>query len=71
MDKNQALEELMIGLLQALLVKVRSKEVTAAELNVARQLLKDSNVEALSHEGTPLRELIDELPFDITPDFRG
>jgi len=38
-------------------------DVTASELNVARQLLKDNGIDCVPVEGSPLQSLIDELPF--------
>ena len=35
----------------------------AAILNVARQFLKDNNIDSVPAEGTPLAELAEELPF--------
>jgi len=37
--------------------------ITASELNVARQLLKDNGIDAVPVEGSPLKSLLDELPF--------
>lgn len=35
----------------------------AAILNVARQFLKDNNIDAVPAEGSPLAELAEKLPF--------
>jgi hypothetical protein len=35
----------------------------AAILNVARQFLKDNNIEAIAVPGSPLKSLVDNLPF--------
>jgi hypothetical protein len=46
--------------------RLRSGEVTAADLNVARQFLKDNNIEALAVPGSPiagLKSAVDNLPF--------
>lgn len=48
---------------QKLLDKVRNGEVTAAELNVARQFLKDNGIDGVPKENTPLGNLVNELPF--------
>ena len=50
-------------LVNDLLTKIRSGEATAAELNVARQLLKDNGVEAIVAEGNQLGSLVTDLPF--------
>ena len=43
--------------------KIRSPEVTASELNVARQFLKDNGVESIQIDHSPLKSLVDEMPF--------
>ncbi|AGC35561.1 hypothetical protein RHEph01_gp051 [Rhizobium phage RHEph01] len=63
MDLNEILSLLHAEMAQKLLDKVRSGEVTAAELNVARQFLKDNNIDSVPKEGSPLRNLADDLPF--------
>ncbi|SCW77011.1 hypothetical protein SAMN02927900_04750 [Rhizobium mongolense subsp. loessense] len=63
MDLNKILAQLHEEMAQKLLDKVRSGEVTAAELNVARQFLKDNNIDAVPKEGSPLKSLADDLPF--------
>ena len=62
MDK--ILEELHKTLAQELLDRIRSGEEKASILNVARQFLKDNGIEALPVADSPLKSLIDELPFD-------
>lgn len=58
------------GLLAAeLLRKIRSGEATAAELNVARQMLKDNNIQAIVTPTNPLGQLAavtEGLPFPDT-----
>jgi hypothetical protein len=63
MTLERTLSELHEKLANTLLQKVKSGEVTAAELNVARQFLKDNNVDAIPKEGSPLQQLTDSLPF--------
>jgi len=63
MDLKDILSKLHEEMAQKLLEKVRSGEVTAAELNVARQFLKDNNIDSIPKEGSPLKSLTDELPF--------
>jgi len=63
MDLNKILALLHEEMAQKLLDKVRGGEVTAAELNVARQFLKDNNIDSTPKEGTPLANLVEELPF--------
>jgi hypothetical protein len=60
---SEKLKELHEKLCEVLLDKIKSPEVTASELNVARQLLKDNGIDAIPVEGSPLKSLLDELPF--------
>ncbi|KWS03760.1 hypothetical protein AZ78_1309 [Lysobacter capsici AZ78] len=51
-----------------------SEKGTAAILNVARQFLKDNNVEAAPREGQPLgalAEKVAQFPFDPAEDTRA
>ena len=61
---DKVLDELHIELAQTLLDRVRSGEAQASDLNVARQFLKDNGIEGLPVENTPLKDLVDELPFE-------
>ena len=61
MSKDKTLNEMHTALAKALLAKVKSGEATAAELSVARQMLKDNNITALTKPGTPLGSLTDEM----------
>lgn len=47
--------------------KIKSGDFTAADLNVARQFLKDNGVEQAALPGTPVRSLADSLPFPDVP----
>lgn len=60
---DQILTSLHEELAQTLLDRVRAGEVTAAELNVARQFLKDNNIDAVPKDDSPLGNLVSELPF--------
>jgi hypothetical protein len=51
-------------LTQNLIDKIESGEATAADLGVARQLLKDNGVNATPSQGTPILRLSQALPFD-------
>lgn len=59
--KLTELHDLMV---EDLIEKIKSGDATPATLNVARQLLKDNNIEALPAENSHLKSLIEELPFD-------
>tara|TARA_R100001510_G_C7637244_1_gene195201 strand:+ start:994 stop:1230 length:237 start_codon:yes stop_codon:yes gene_type:complete len=61
---NKILEDLHKTLAQELLDRIKSGEEKASILNVARQFLKDNGIEALPVADSPLKSLIDELPFD-------
>ena len=61
--KNKKLEELHTELANKLLEKVRDEDCKASDLNVARQFLKDNGIEALPVDNSPLKSLVDELPF--------
>lgn len=43
--------------------KIRTGDFTAADLNVARQFLKDNGVEQAALPGTPTHDLASTLPF--------
>ena len=65
MDKNfKILEKLHLLLAKELTDKITSGEAKAGDLNVARQFLKDNNIDAVPVEDSPLQKLIEELPFD-------
>ena len=61
---DDILKELHKSLAEELLTRIKSGEEKASILNVARQFLKDNNIEAIPVEDSPLKSLIDELPFD-------
>lgn len=69
MDKT--LKELHETLANELLKRVKSEDVKASDLNVARQFLKDNNIEALPVENSPLKSLVDELPFSEDDEVYG
>jgi hypothetical protein len=54
--------ELHLELFKKLLYKIRSGEATAAEMNVARQLLKDNNIDATPRQNPHMIPLASELP---------
>ena len=60
---EKVLDELHTELAETLLQKVRSGEAKASDLNVARQFLKDNNVDNIPVEDSPLAELAKKLPF--------
>jgi|TARA_R110000803_G_scaffold69901_1_gene132527 hypothetical protein len=61
---TQKLTELHSLLAEKLLEKVQDPDCKSADLNVARQFLKDNNIDAVPVQGSPLDKLLEELPFD-------
>jgi len=59
------LKELHERLAERLLERIKEKDVKASDLNVARQFLRDNNIDCVPVEGSPLQQLADELPFRI------
>lgn len=57
------LKELHQELAKVLLDRVRDPEAKASDLNVARQFLKDNNIDAIPVAESPLQQLMNELPF--------
>jgi len=69
---NKKLEQLHNELAEKLLEKVRDEDCKASDLNVARQFLKDNGIEAMPVDNSPLKSLVDELPFsDEEEVYRG
>ena len=65
-DINELFAQLHEDLVKDLLVRIRSGQATAAELNVAQQMLKDNGVEAAPVKDSGLDSLAKILPFDDT-----
>ena len=61
---DSKLRELHGILAQKLLEKVKDPECKSSDLNVARQFLKDNNIDAIPVDNSPLKSLMDELPFN-------
>ena len=61
---SEKLKELHQVLANELLKRVKAPDAKSADLNVARQFLKDNNIDAVPVEDSPLQKLIEELPFD-------
>lgn len=61
---SKTLEDLHEELAKVLLDRVKNPDAKSADLNVARQFLKDNNVDAVPTDDSPLKKLIEELPFD-------
>ena len=61
-EREKILQDLYTEVARALLDKVRSGEVSAGELNVARQFLKDNGIDATPRQSEPLKQLLECLP---------
>ena len=64
MKKDSKLEELHELLATILLDKIRDPECKSAELNVARQFLKDNDLTVIPDDENALAQLLEDLPFD-------
>lgn len=62
-ELNDLFSQLHKELVQDLLTRIRSGQATAAELNVARQMLKDNGIEAIPVKDSGLEGLAKILPF--------
>ncbi len=63
---KRELDKLHVELTKQLLARVKSGQATAADLSVARQFLKDNNIDALPEEGSPMADLARSVPFQDT-----
>jgi hypothetical protein len=61
---TEKLTELHTLIIDDLLAKIKSGDAKSSDLEVARKLLKDNNIDALPVDNSPLRSLMDELPFN-------
>lgn len=59
---KELMETLHKVLAEQLLARVTDPEAKASDLNVARQFLKDNNIDGLASEGSPLGNLVANLP---------
>lgn len=64
MNVEEISEKLHLTLAEDLLTRITSGQATAAELNVARQFLKDNGVDSMSFAESPLIKLAEVLPFE-------
>lgn len=62
-DPRKKLQSLFDSLVSALLDEVQGEKPNAQVLNVARQLLKDNNIDAVAMPGSPIQNLASSLPF--------
>ena len=61
---SEKLKQLHSILAEQLLKRIKEEDVKASDLNVARQFLKDNGIEAIPTDNSPLKSLVDELPFN-------
>lgn len=64
MKQDKKLSELHEVLATILLERIRDPECKSAELNVARQFLKDNDITAIPTDENALAQLLEDLPFD-------
>ena len=64
---DNKLRELHGILAEKLLEKVKDPECKSADLNVARQFLRDNGIDAVPTDDSPLQRLIDEMAFNEKP----
>jgi len=67
MSNNDKLRDLHAILAEKLLEKVKDPDVKSADLNVARQFLRDNGIDAVPTDDNPLGRLIDKMPFNEKP----
>ena len=53
-------------LAENLLLRIQDPEAKSADLDVARQFLKDNGIDALPVEGSPLSDLVATLPVSMS-----
>ena len=61
---NDKLRDLHNILCEKLLEKINDPDAKSADLNVARQFLRDNGIDAVPTDDSPLQRLIDETPFN-------
>ena len=64
---NDKLRDLHTILCEKLLEKINDPDAKSADLNVARQFLRDNGIDAVPTDDSPLHKLIEEMPFDAKP----
>jgi len=62
MDTKDLMDVLHRTLAENLLLRIKDPEAKSADLNVARQFLKDNGIDALPVDNSPLSELVKSLP---------
>jgi len=62
MDTKDLMDVLHRTLAENLLSRIKDPDAKSADLNVARQFLKDNGIDALPVDNSPLSELVKSLP---------
>ena len=73
-QREKLFDELHDELATTLLNKIKSGEAKASDLNVARQFLRDNGIAGVPADNSPLKNLMDELPFteeEVVRKFNG
>ena len=60
---SELLQTLHTLLISELVNRIQSGEATPADLNVARQMLRDNSIDCAAVEGAPILKLVENLPF--------
>ena len=63
-DKSEKLYGLQDLLIDEFINRIQSGEATPSDLNAARQLLKDNQINATVTNDNPMANLVSMLPFD-------
>jgi len=66
--KDELLDVLHGALAKELLRRIEDGTATAADLNAARQFLKDNGIDAVPTQGSPINNLMANLPFTTDGD---
>jgi len=61
---EEVLGSIHTALTEELLNRIQTGVATPTDLNVARQMLKDNNITVTPAVGSPLLNILDELPYD-------
>ena len=61
---SEKLKELHEVLANELLKRVKDPDAKSADLNVARQFLKDNDITVVPTDESVIKQLVEELPFD-------
>ncbi len=62
MTEKEMMELLHKTLAENLLLRIQDPEAKSSDLNVARQFLKDNNIDAIPTNDSPLGDLVASLP---------